>query len=328
MKSIKTVAITMVAFCVAMSIVVSTAGAEKVKVSVASSSAGAAAYVMWGGLAALVSKESKTVEMSNLTTRGTVEDLRLIEAGKSEFGAGVSTLIINAQKGVKPYDKKYVKIRGIGPATAALFHIVTRKDANITTLSQLDGKRWSFARKGSTTHYLSSLITKYAGLEVHKETMNWNVAADAIKDGRLDAFSLPTPPPAPAVVKAASMYPISLISVDDEVLAKVRQENPAYFKGKIPAGTYEGVDKDVYTVGYVAWTVASADVPDDVVYEVTRINYSAKGRDFLSKVHKGWNTGFAVTPSLDVMESIGLKIHPGAARYWEEQGYKIPDSIR
>lgn len=158
--------------------------------------------------------------------------------------------------------------------------------------------------------------------------MNWNVAADAIKDGRLDAFSLPTPPPAPAVVKAASMYPINLIPVDDDVLEKVREENPAYFKGKIPAGTYKGVDKDVYTVGYVAWTVASADVPDDVVYEVTRINYSAKGRDFLSKVHKGWNTGFAITPSLDVMASIGLKIHPGAARYWEEQGYTIPGSIR
>ena len=34
------------------------------------------------------------------------------------------------------------------------------------------------------------------------------------------------------------------------------------------------------------------------------------------------------TPALDQMAAIGLKIHPGAARYWEEQGYKIPDSIK
>ena len=55
--------------------------AKRVKTAVATAGPGAAAYVIWGGLAALVSKESKTVEMNNLTTRGAVEDIRLVETG-------------------------------------------------------------------------------------------------------------------------------------------------------------------------------------------------------------------------------------------------------
>ena len=50
--------------------------------------------------------------------------------------------------------------------------------------------------------------------------------------------------------------------------------------------------------------------------------------DFLLKVHKGWNTGFTIMPALDQMAAIGMKIHPGAARYWKEKGHKIPASIQ
>ena len=50
--------------------------AKRAHVSVVGSGPGTSIYVMYGGLAGLVSKESKTVEMSNNTTRGAVEDLR------------------------------------------------------------------------------------------------------------------------------------------------------------------------------------------------------------------------------------------------------------
>ena len=328
MKMFKKAAVVMVALFVAMSMVVGAADAARVKVSVCGAGPGATAYVIWGGLAALVSQQSKTVEMSNLTTRGAVEDLRLIEAGKSEFGLGVATLVMKALKGEKPYKKKHVKLRGLGPGTVTMFHMATFKRSGITKISQLEGKRVSFARQGSNTYYMTDRVVTHAGLNVRKETMNWNVAADAMKDGRLDAFSIPNPVPSPSMLKAATAAPITLIPLEGKVLEGMLKDSPAYFKISIPAGSYNGVDKDVPTVGYVAWTVVSADVPDDVVYEVTRINYSKKGRDFLPKVHKGWSTGFAIAPALEQMAAIGIKIHPGAARYWKEQGYKIPDSIK
>ena len=66
----------------------SSAFAAPARVSVVGSGPGTSIYVMYGGLAALVSERSKSVQMSNKTTRGAVEDLRLIKAGKADFGLG------------------------------------------------------------------------------------------------------------------------------------------------------------------------------------------------------------------------------------------------
>ena len=304
--------------------------AKRVKTAVATAGPGAAAYVIWGGLAALVSKDSKTVEMNNLTTRGAVEDIRLVESGKAEFGLGVATLLRLAFQGKKMFKKKYTNNCGLGPATASKFHIGVKKSSGIKTVADLKGKRVSYAKKGSSTHFMTRTVIALAGLKgkVREENLNWNVAADAIKDNRLDAFTIPNPVPSPAFIKFSTAQPITLLPVEGKILKKMLKMNPAYFPITIEGGAYDGVDKPVPTIGYTAWTIVGCNVPNDVVYEVTRLNYSKKGMDFLLKVHKGWNTGFSIMPALDQMAAIGMKIHPGAARYWKEKGHKIPASIQ
>ncbi len=307
---------------------VSSAQAARVKTAVASAGPGAAAFVIWGGLAAFVSKESKTVEMNNLTTRGAVEDIRLVENGRAEFALGVATLVQLALNGKKMFKKKYKNIRGLGPGTVSYFHIATAKRAGFKSVMDLDGKSWSFARKGSSTHFMSRTIAKLAGIKVREENLNWNKAADAIKDRRLDAFSIPNPMNSPAILRLATAEPITLLPVDGKIRATMMKQNGAYFEITIPKGAYNGVDKPVPTIGYTAWTIVGAQVPNDVVYEVTRLNFSEKGKTFLLRVHKGWAVAFEVAPALDQMASINMKIHPGAARYWKEKGHKIPASIQ
>lgn len=324
MKYLKNAAIAAVAFTLAVGLSFSGAEAARIKTSVAGAAPGAAAYVIWGGLAALVSKESKTVEMSNLTTRGAVEDIRLVENGKAEFALGVATLVDLALKGKKMFKKPYKNVCGFGPGTVSQFHIAVRKDSGIKTVADLNGKRMSFARRGSSTHFMTRTIVGLAGIKVREENLNWNVAADAIKDGRLDAFTIPNPVPSPAVLKLATSLPITLVPVDGKVGDGLLKSNAAYFKTTIVKNAYNGVDKPVPTIGYAAWTIVGCNVPADVVYEVARINFSKKGREFLLKVHKGWASGFVTAPDLKGMAAINLKVHPGAARYWKEVGNKLP----
>ena len=328
MSAIRRAVVAFVAIFVVVAMTAPGAFAARVKTSVAGAAPGAAAYVIWGGLAAYVSKTSKTVEMSNLTTRGAVEDIRLVENGKAEFALGVATLVDLAIKGKKMFKKPYTNQCGVGPGTVSLFHIGVKKSSGIKTVQDLDGKRVSFARKGSSTHFMTRTIMKLAGIKVREENLNWNVAADAVKDNRLDAFTIPNPVPSPAFVKFSTAQPITLLAVDGKVLKTMLTMNKAYFPISIPANSYDGQDKEVPTIGYTAWTIAGCNVLADVVYEVTRLNYSKKGRSYLLKVHKGWSTGFAISPALDQMGAINMKIHPGAARYWKEQGHKIPANIQ
>ncbi len=321
MSGIRKAVATGIAVFVVVALTASGAFAARVKVSVASAGPGAAAYVIWGGLAALISKESKTVAMSNLTTRGAVEDIRLVESGKAEFGLGVATLLDLAIKGKKMFKKPYTNQCGVGPGTASMFHIGVKKSSGIKTLKDLDGKRVSFAKKGSSTHFMTRTVIKLAGIKVREENLNWNVAADAIKDNRLDAMTIPNPVPSPAFVKFSTAQPITLLPVDGKVLKKMLTMNSAYFPITIPANSYDGQDKAVQTVGYTAWTIAGCNVSADVVYEVTRLNYSKRGMKFLSRVHKGWDVGFGIMPALDQMKAINMKVHPGAARFWKEKGF-------
>lgn len=323
MSGLRKAAVTVIALFVVVALTASGAFAARVKVSVASAGPGAAAYVIWGGLAALISKESKTVAMSNLTTRGAVEDIRLVESGKADFGLGVATLLDLAIKGKKMFKKPYTNQCGVGPGTASMFHIGVKKSSGIKTVKDLDGKRVSFAKKGSSTHYLTRTVMKLYGVKVREENLNWNVAADAVKDNRLDAFTIPNPVPSPAFVKFSTAQPISLLPVEGKVLKKMLTMNGAYFPITIPANSYDGQDKDVPTIGYTAWTIAGCKVPADVVYEVTRLNYSKKGMTFLTRVHKGWKVGFELAPALDQMKAINMKVHPGAARYWKEKGHNV-----
>ncbi|HBK81644.1 MAG TPA: hypothetical protein DDZ83_18575 [Nitrospinae bacterium] len=164
---------------------------------------------------------------------------------------------------------------------------------------------------------------KLAGVKVREENLNWNVAADAIKEKRLDAFTIPNPVPSPAFVKFSTDQPITLLPVEGNILKTMLTMNKAYFPITIPANSYKGQDVAVKTVGFTLWTIAGCNVPADVVYEVTRLNYSKKGMSYLIKVHKGWKVGFDLMPALGQMKAINMKVHPGAARYWKEKGHNV-----
>jgi TRAP-type uncharacterized transport system substrate-binding protein len=80
------------------------------------------------------------------------------------------------------------------------------------------------------------------------------------------------------------------------------------------------------TVSYMPLIVTNKDVPDDVVYEVTRQTYDPKNHDLMVNIAIGWKEGFELAKSpkfIEVMKGIGMKLHPGAARYWKERGFKV-----
>ncbi len=328
MRNTRIVSITAIMLILLPFFASSPTSAAPTHVSVVGSGPGTSIYVMYGGLAALVSKNSQSVQMSNKSTRGAVEDLRLIEAKKAEFGLGVAGLVLRALSGKKPYKKKHQNLRGMGPATVSMFQMATFRSYDIKSLEDLNGKAISSGRKGGNAHFMTTRLIKHAGLRVRREYMPFSALADAMKDNRIQAFSIPLPVPGPAFVKAAAAAPIRLLPITGATLEKFLKDSPAYFNVNIPAGSYKGVTEDVSTVGYTAWTVTGAHVSPSVVYEVTRINFSRLGRDFLPKVHRGWVSGFKVAPALEQMAAIGLKIHPGAARYWKEKGHTIPAGIQ
>ncbi len=79
-------------------------------------------------------------------------------------------------------------------------------------------------------------------------------------------------------------------------------------------------DKDVTLFGNAGFFIAHKDVPDDLVYEFTKLAYSDGAIRKVEMAFKGSNLN-----RLNPLEGNIGPLHPGALRYWKELGVTLPE---
>ena len=82
----------------------------------------------------------------------------------------------------------------------------------------------------------------------------------------------------------------------------------------IPAGTYDKQDADVLTVGVKATIIANGQVTDEQAYTIVKTIFEGKDNIAHDK---------AKDLDLEYASVCGLPYHPGAAKYFEEQGITV-----
>ena len=94
---------------------------------------------------------------------------------------------------------------------------------------------------------------------------------------------------------------------------------PYYIPSNIPAGTYAGIDYDVQTVAVSGMLVTNAGQDEDLIYEITKALWSKTARALLDNGHAKGRV-ITLETALDGVAGIGVPLHPGAARFYKEQG--------
>ncbi len=108
------------------------------------------------------------------------------------------------------------------------------------------------------------------------------------------------------------MYDVQL---SDETLAKLCEQGYDYVT--VPAGTWNKQDVEIKTVGSQQCIIVSADMDEEVAYQITKA--LCENREILvntSAVLGNFNPEVAGSKALT-----GCELHPGAARYYQEMGY-------
>ena len=116
---------------------------------------------------------------------------------------------------------------------------------------------------------------------------------------------------------------ITLLEFTDEQMAAANGDfDELWTRYVIAAGTYPGVDEDVNTIAQPNFLMVRDDLPEETIYEITKTIY--ENLAFLQGIHPATNA-----MSLDAaIAGLPLPLHPGAIRYYEEQGIEIPDRLR
>ncbi|MBT4094527.1 MAG: TAXI family TRAP transporter solute-binding subunit [Nitrospinaceae bacterium] len=293
---------------------------------------GAGAFRMAAGLAEAVNKTSKKVNVTNRESKGFVANTRLVANGRSEIGMTNGIFVDFIQRGKKPFHKGKPKntIRGIGPVSTSWFQVATFRKSGIKTYHDLAGKRFNMGPRGSSTLFMTKFITDNIGVtgKIRKDYMGWAAAATNMIDGKLDAFGIPNPVPSPAILRASRSHPLRILSIPDDVRDKFVAMSSGYYKANKDASAYNGMKgKKFKTVAYTIFAVTNVKVSNDVVYEVASRVYDKANRDFLINVFKGWKIGLDFASKsgefINQMKNFNMNLHPGAARYWKEKGYKV-----
>jgi TRAP transporter TAXI family solute receptor len=248
-----------------------------------------------------------------------IANVRGVDEGKAQIGFANSATTVDGIAGRAPYTKKVTKVCQVANLYPQYFQVAALADAGIHTYADLKGKTLVTQPKGNTAEVLTNEILKLNGLSYQSLAKanfqaSYTDAVGLMKDGHAQVMTLGTTAPASAVMDLASARDIVLVAVDEKTMAGLQKENPGYQKLTIKANTYPKQDKDVPVIGYSTHIVASCDLPEDVVYKMTKA--MAQNVDTMAAVVKPIK---GLTPK-DMAADIGVPLHKGAAKYYKEVG--------
>lgn len=282
-------------------------------------------YVVGQSICRLVNRDTaKTgIKCTAPSTGGSIANINAIQAGDMTMGVSQSDWQYHAYQGDVPEfegDKKFDKLRAVFSVHPEPFTVVARKDAGISTFADLKGKRVNVGNPGSGSRGTFEIVLDSMGMSMSDFSLASELKpaeqSAALGDNKVDAISYTVGHPNGSIQEATSTVDANLVSVAGPEIDKLVADNPYYAKVTIPGGMYAGNDADVETFGVKATFVTSADVPDDMVYEVVKAVFDNFDR------FKGLHPAFAgLEPQSMIAEGNSAPLHPGAEKYYREKGW-------
>ncbi len=275
------------------------------------------------GIATRLSKNIDNLEVSNMASAGSLENLRRVNSGDADFGIVYSGDTYLGRNGKLTQDtREYKNVKAMAYLYGAPAHLIVKADSGINKVADLEGKRVAVGGPGSGAAGAAQRYFTSLGLwdKMKVEFLGYSKAASALGDNLIDAMWVFAGFPNSSVIQAAASNKIKLlplVEAGDE--AGFFKEYPFYTKLSIPANTYSGVDYETASFQDSALWVAGDHVNADIVYKSLADIYSKEGLGYMVKV-KSTAKAMSVEGGLN---GIVTPVHPGAQKFWEEKGLTI-----
>jgi TRAP transporter TAXI family solute receptor len=274
-------------------------------------------YPLGNALSAIYGKVLPGAKVTVQATQGSVQNLNLLQAGRGEVAFALADSVSFAWKGEAGvgFSSKLDKLRTIAAIYPNYIQIVATKDSGIGTLDDLKGKRVSVGAPRSGTEINARRVFEAAGLSYDMmavEYLPFGESVELLGNGQLDATLQSAGLGVASITDLASSVPMALVPIPPKIIARIG--DPAYLPKPIPAGTYQGQDREVMTVAINNLLMTREGVPVDIVYTMTKAMFENLAE--LTAAHPA-----AKGISLErASQGLPVPLHPGAERYYREKG--------
>lgn len=289
------------------------------RLSIATGGTGGVYYVYGGTLARLISESIPGVEATAEVTSASIDNLKFLRDAKADIAFTLADTLKDASEGKGAFEGRPIDLRALAVLYTNVTHVVTKKGRGIATLVDLKGRVVSMGSAGSGTETIADRTLAAAGLDpgqdIRRENLSAQASADALKDGKIDAFFWSGGLPTAAVLDLAIAAPVLLLDTAS-VLPRLQAQfgDGLYRAVSIPPSTYASVEVEVSTFGVSNVLVVRADFDEQRAYQIVKMMFDKKAA--LAAAH-------AEARNLTLPSAVAgspVLLHTGALKYYAEQG--------
>lgn len=271
-------------------------------------------YPLGGEMASNITNETG-IQTDALSSNASADNIVDLQNREADLAMVQTDTMSQAVEGVGVFEDDPVdNVLGLGSLYPETVQIVTTEDTGIESIEDLEGMTVSVGAPGSGTFFNAEQLLEVHGLtldDIDAQNLDFGESTGGIQDGNIDAAVITGGTPTGAVEELTATTDVKILPVEQDKIEELIEMYPFYAEDTVTAGTY-GIDEDVTTVAVMAMIAVADDLPEDVVYDVTAAIYENTETMAHARAED-----ITIETALD---GVGIDLHPGAARYFEEQG--------
>lgn len=227
---------------------------------------------------------------------------------------------IGAEKGAEMAGN----VRALYGLPGSTFHAITWADNGINEWKDAAGKRVYIGPPAGAANAQITSLAEAGGLA--KDSYEgikapWGAAAQAFQDGQFDVYVGTFPVGSQVVAELSLKRPIRILGIPEGTQP---DKGLGMEPSNIPADTYpnQANKSDSATFVTLMFMGVNAAMSDDLAYTMTKVYMES--REQMGNDNRLLNHLSKFSPFTGVTATL----HPGAIKYYEEQGIEVPTNLR
>ena len=265
--------------------------------------------VFGAAYAEMLNAQEPRLKLETRNTKGSTENVPLLEAGKLDLGLVAGELASAALA------KPGTELRIVAAMYSSPGLFIVRADSPVQRIADLGGKPVVLGTQGSGITVLGRTVLSSLDIKVTEITLE--KAADGppmLADGRAAALwgAGVGWPAFTAIAKAGGRF----VAPDAAEIRRILEKNPALQAVTLPAKSYPGQDAPLSSVGSWSYVLARPGLGEEQGYLLARALHRAES-PLAARLEQARETTAANTVAAAPKREL---IHPGALKYFREAG--------
>ncbi len=257
------------------------------------------------------------------STGGSLDNVRRLLEGEQDFGIVQSDVLWKGVQGIAPFESPEEDLRSVFALHAETFVLVVRADSGIHAAPGIRGKRINLGGPGSGT--LATAQDALEALELARSdlalaaTFGFDEQSAALRGGQIDGFFYLAGHPSHALRELFLAMEARMLPLSGPRFDELTARYPYYVRAAVPAHMYRGVEQAVPTFAVRAVLVTSSDTASQLVYILVKSIFLEL------ESFRRFHPALAPISAQSLVEGLTAPMHPGACRFFEEQGISCPE---